>query len=321
MPEPTREFLLQLLSDARISGPELDQRVSHALDADYWRRLVPDFGVCGADSTLEFAPVDAGEVSDAVRSQQEDGYFRVRGVLAPKAVSRLNRAIDAVVSAGWPASFVFMYDQAWQAGRSPGLAPVVEAALGPGYRQIRHVWAHVVKPVAGAAGWSPHTDGYSEEQHGRMSVWLGLTDATLDNGCMHAVSRRATASSPSAISRFREVGAQLFRAEVVSMLHAAHALVTSPGDALGWDFDIIHWGGVVRRTGPERRGFSFEYIAAGEPMDPKEGLATPMDALPSFDVRLSTLATSVLAYRRFEPILERFAGVAEAVKKHLEPPG
>jgi hypothetical protein len=321
MPEPSREFLLQLLSDARIKGPELDDRVRRALDVDYWKRLVPDFGVCSPDSILETARPDAGEINDAVRSQKEDGYFRVRGVLTPKAVRRLNDAIDAVVAAGWPPSFVFIYDQAWQAGRSPGLAPVIESAIGSGYRQIRHVWAHVVRPVAGAAGWSPHTDGYSEEQHGRMSVWLGLTDATLDNGCMHAVSRRATGSSPGVIARFREAGAQLFRVEVVSMLHGTHALETSPGDALGWDFDIIHWGGVVRRTGPERRGFSFEYIADGEPMEPKEGLATPMDSLPPFEIRLSTLATSALAYRRFEPILERFASVAEAIKKHLEPPG
>lgn len=322
MPAPTREFLLQLLKDARIKGPELDERVTRALDENYWRALVPEFHIgdaAGAPSSL--SPDDGARINDAIRSNQQDGYFRVNGVLAPAAIAGLNRALDAVASAGWPSSFVFVFDEAWQAARAPVLKPILESVLGPGYRQICHVWAHVVKPVVGASGWSPHTDGHTDTNpRGRMSVWLGLTEATLDNGCMHVVPRKTTESSPDLIPRFQKREGQFMRAEVASLLQAAHALPTAPGDALGWGFDIIHWGGVVRRSGPERRGFSFEFLAADETPDDKDGLVTPMESLPPFDVRLRSIATAVVAYRRFEPVVDRFAGVAEAIKKHLGPP-
>lgn len=42
MPAPNREFLMQLLSDARIKGPQLETAVVHALDAGYWRNLAPN---------------------------------------------------------------------------------------------------------------------------------------------------------------------------------------------------------------------------------------------------------------------------------------
>lgn len=318
MPEPNREFLLQLLKDARIKGPLLEERVSQALDLDYWRALVPDFHVATDAAPIQCAPTGGADVDAAVRGQNQDGYFQLPGVIAPEGVRRLNDAIDAVAGAGWPPSFVFVYDEAWQCARSPRLAPVLESVLGPGYLQICHVWAHVVKPVVGATGWSPHTDGHTTSNpRGRMSVWMGLTDATVDNGCMHVIPRGATSSAPDLIARFQQRDGQFVRTEVAALLHASHALVTAPGDALGWGFDIIHWGGVVRRVGPERRGFSFEYLAATAEPEENDGLITPMDSLPSFETRLRSVATAVIAYRRFEPTVDRFVDVAKEIKTRL----
>jgi ectoine hydroxylase-related dioxygenase (phytanoyl-CoA dioxygenase family) len=319
MPEPSREFLLQLVSESRIKGSQLDELTRSALDASYWRRLVPDFHVGGDASPIECAPLVASDVEAAIRTQAYDGYFRLNGVIAPEGVRRLNAAINAVVDAGWPPSFVFMYDEAWQSARSPALTRVIESVLGPGFHQICHVWAHVVKPVIGASGWSPHTDGHTDTSPaGRMSAWVGLTEATLDNGCMHVIPRRAVSSTPDLLARFQQRDGQFARPEVSQLLQSTHALVTSPGDALGWGFDVIHWGGVVRRVDHERRGFSFEYIAAGEEPDHKDGIVSSMETLPPFEDRLRSIATALIAYRRFEPIVDRFADVAKAIQTHLE---
>ncbi len=317
MPAPNREFLMQLLSDARIKGPQLETTVAHALDAGYWRNLAPNLHLDNAGASIEFAATTSATTDEAVRAQHADGYFRLRGVIAPSGVQRLNDAIDALAAAGWPPAFVFMYDEAWQCGRSPATGRVMESALGPGYNQIRHVWVHVVKPLAGATGWAPHVDG---DPGRRMTLWMGLTPSTLDNGCMHVVPRSATAASPDLTERFRAKTSTFTRTEVASMLHATHALEAEPGDALGWSFDIIHWGGYARRAGSERRGLSFEYIAADQPASDFDAPLVSMDALPSFDDRLRTIAKSIDAYRRFEPLLDRFADVASAITARLPHP-
>ena len=120
MATPTRAVLLQLLGDARIAGAELDAAVRRALDADYWRGLVPACHIESADAVVEFAPQDADRIDDAIRAERRDGHFRLPGLVAPEGVARLNAAIDAVTAAGWPAAFAFVYDELWRSGRSLG---------------------------------------------------------------------------------------------------------------------------------------------------------------------------------------------------------
>lgn len=313
MPQPPRDVLDQLLKDARITGPRLEKLVNCALDVHYWRALSPDLHVEDA-APMEVASVAGAAIDESARALRDRGYFRLAGVIAPDGVRRLNAAIDAVTRAGWPASFVFMYDEAWHAARSPAVRRLLVGLLGPGFLQIRHVWAHVVEPVAGASGWSPHVDG---DGRGRLTVWMALSDATLENGCMHVVPRDVTAALPGLIERFGTDHSQFSRAEVVSLLHGTHALVAAPGDALGWGFDVIHWGGVARRAGQARRSLSFEYIAANERPTDTDGPLSSMDVLPSFADRLRSVATAVTSYRKFEPLVDRFADVAREIVARL----
>ena len=315
MPEPSREFLRELLRQARITGPKLDELVARALDPDYWRGLVPDCHIESAAAALELAPVDHAAVDVAIRSEKSEGYFHLPGILPLDGVRRLNAAIDAVTAAGWPSAFLFMFDEGWQCARLPGAIRVAEAILGPGFRQIPHVWAHVVQPSDGAAGWSPHVDG---DPIRCLTVWVGLTPSTLDNGCMHVVPASVTRSLPDLTARFRASHSQFSRAEVSSLLHATHALVTEPGDALGWGFDVIHWGGFFRCGGEERRALSFEYIAADQEPRSDDLALVEIGTLPTFADRLRFVSAAIAAYPKFEAMVDRFVGVAEAITKHLE---
>jgi ectoine hydroxylase-related dioxygenase (phytanoyl-CoA dioxygenase family) len=318
MPAPTRESLLQLLKDARIQGAELDTFVARATDADYWRALAPDCRIEREDSAIEFGEASRGAVDGAILELQRNGYFRLPGLLGGSAIRRLNAAIDAVRDAGWPASFLFVYDEAWLAARSPAAARVLESALGPGFRQICHVWTHAVKPEPGATGWSPHVDGDGGR---RMTLWVALTPATPDNGCMHVVPANAVRQSPDLIRRFGTDFSQFTRPEVTSLLHATHALTASPGDAFGWGFDVIHWGGTVRSAGTERRALSFEFIAADQEPAEGEERQTAMATLPPFNERLRAVASGIVTYTKFEPRVDRFADVAAEMAKRLRPPG
>lgn len=318
MPAPTPDVLQQLLKDARITGDRLETAVSRALDVNYWRALVPDFGIERDAPALECMPVDAAAVDAAISAHRVDGYFRLPAAVAPAGIARLNAAIDTIVGAGWPPSFLFMYDEAWLSARSPATNRVLDAILGKGFRQIQHVWVHVVKPVPGAFGWRPHLDGSTQN---RMTIWLALTDATIDNGCMHVIPRRVSATPPDLATRFTTPDSQFTRDELTSLLHATHALVAAPGDALGWGYDVIHWGGFAHASGRTRRGFSFEYIAASEEPDDHDGTIVAMDTLPSFEERVRDVAAGLVAYRTFEPMTDRFTDVAREITKRLSPAG
>src|SRR5262249_58094823 len=101
-------------------------------------------------------------------------------------LAALNGAVDAVRTAGWPPVFAFVYDEFWSLVRIPAITTLLSATLGRGFRQIPHVWVHVVPPIEGGRGWTPHVDGY---QNDRISVWLALSDATVENECMHLVPK------------------------------------------------------------------------------------------------------------------------------------
>jgi ectoine hydroxylase-related dioxygenase (phytanoyl-CoA dioxygenase family) len=174
-----------------------------------------------------------------------------------------------------------------------------------------------VSPVPGASGWSPHTDG---DEGRRMTLWIALTPATPDNGCIHLVPRSSAIVTPDLIRRFGTDHSRFTRVEVTSLLHATHALTASPGDAFGWGFDVIHWGGVVRRAGEERRALSFEFIAADETPSAGETHQVEMSRVPPFEDRLLAVASGIAAYTKFEPRIDRFVDVAAAMTKRLRPP-
>src|SRR5207244_3331141 len=151
----------------------------------------------------------------------------------PLRLSRLNAAIDAVVAAGWPPVFAWVYDEFWSLARLPDASPLIASQLGAGYSQIPHIWVHVVPAMVGSSGWTPHFDGPIV---GRASIWIALTDATLSNGCMHVVARRhlAPAFESEPLDTGRVAIADAFRA-----LQGVRALPASAGSVLGWTFDVL----------------------------------------------------------------------------------
>jgi hypothetical protein len=294
-------------------SPEIFRQLL-AADPDYWRRLVPDFHIGDERATLEYTPVDAAAIDAAVQAIERDGTFRLPSVLSPGDVRRLNAALDAVVGAGWPTIFTFIYDEYWLTARAPATRAALEAVLGPGFVMTPRMWTHVVDPVDGAKGWAPHVDG---ESRARMNTWIALSEATVANGCMHVLPRGAVPAELA--ERFHADGA--FTAnEMGAMLHGVRALPASPGDLLGWAYDVIHWGGRVTAPGPTRRSISIEYAAATDVPGEHERPFVPLTSTPAFADRLRFIARLVISYRRFEPALARFDALARELLRTAPAP-
>lgn len=303
---PPLDVIERMLQSARLTEPQAAERLTHAVDVDYWRGLAPDLHVI-EPAPLESASIDEEAFASTVATFRADGVFHVKRALASGDVARLNHAVQTVVHEGWPAVFTFVYDEFWQCARHPAVARVIAAALGPEYRQIPHIWTHVVQPVAGAAGWAPHVDG---NRPNRMTAWVALTDATLANGCMHFVPRSVAPEGFPA--RFYEKTTFTHK-EMIAALHATRPLPAAAGDVLGWAFDVVHWGGHVQPPAAARRSISMEFIAKGERPASDETPLLPLDRMPSWNERLRAIAAALLEYRKFQPAVGRFEDVARRI--------
>jgi hypothetical protein len=306
-PDRVRAIVSDLMAQAQMSDADVRVRAELARDPGYWRRIASGLSIGNAPPA---APrTMAPDALDAARRHfADEGYFQTPVLIGAQKLARLNHAIDAVVAAGWPPVFAWVYDELWALARLPDVSDLVASQLGPGYSQIPHIWTHVVPAIVGSAGWPPHFDGPTT---GRASIWIALTDASLSNGCMHVVSRRKLA--PAFDSEQLDT-AQVRLADALRALHGVRALPAPAGSALGWTFDVLHWGGPCLSADRARRALSMEFIIAGAAFNPGE-TPLPMDGpFPTFRDRLQMIATAVISYEKFEPGLIRYRAVANALR-------
>jgi hypothetical protein len=123
--------------------------------------------------------------------------------------------------------FSFVYDQFWAAPWAPSIGDLALKYLGQGYRQNPNLWTYYVAPQKGAGGWPPHTDSGRVD---RLTVWIPLTDTSVDNGCIYVIPRdRMPACLPQDFHAITAVNWQ----ELTGLLHSVRALPARAASALG----------------------------------------------------------------------------------------
>jgi hypothetical protein len=306
-----RAIAEQLLGDQALDPAAVEERAGSCGSAGYWTSLCPGLSIGSRATALDEIRVPDGSWSDAARQIHREGYAATPVFLPPPVLARLNGAIDAVVAAGWPSTFAWVFDDFWSAARTPAVRRLLDSALGPGSRQVPHVWVHVVPAVAGARGWGPHKDGgLARGSRTHLSLWIALTDASVDNGCMYVLPR--SAASASLVDRDWSSGVMPM-ADAVRLVSGVRALPAPAGAALAWDFDLLHWSGVRTGGGPARRSLSLEFIGATAEPSPDEHplIACGDDRLPTFEQRLTCIAEGIMQYGKHEPGVQRFRPLAE----------
>lgn len=305
-----------------LRQPEGERRSPGALlfaarDPAYWRSLDEALFVCGDDD----APAAQGkERAEALREAlRRQGYLRTEPLVEPALLERALRAVRAVEREGWPLVFAYVYDALWDVLRAPRVRRLLTSLLGEGFRQLPGIWLHRVPALEGARGWGPHVDVpgachiTADGRPDRLTGWIPLTDATLENGCLFVVPAD---EAGEIAARFAELEDIRFD-DALALLHAARPLPARAGSLLLWRFDVIHWGGVAtaEAKGP-RLSASFEVIAAGAALTREEGFALDPEVPPSFEARLSLIGRALLAYGKAEdrePHAHRFLWLGEAL--------
>ena len=157
---------------------------------DYWRELCPWLTVSvdveeePSDSPLEQSE---SEINNRMNQMKRDGFFVLKSDetnIPRNTIELLRRGVSQIVSHGWQATFITVYDEAWIVAKA--LEPIISSATG-GYKIFNHDWLayHV---DASESGMPPHRDFPKcspESWHDDnmmfpkvATAWIALSDVT-----------------------------------------------------------------------------------------------------------------------------------------------
>jgi phytanoyl-CoA dioxygenase PhyH len=306
--QPARKKVQQLLAGFSLSKSDIRTLLEQASDAEYWRALYPAFSLCAnASPVSDLPPLDATTLARYTSSLDRYGYFSAESPIAESLTAPLLECIETVRKAGWPPVFAYVYDQFWTLWQIAPIAQILTATLGNGYKFIPHFWCHYVQPVRGASGWSPHIDG---DLPNRMSIWVPLTDATIDNGCIYLVPKDMYTSAIGERRELRDASNLQMR----ELLQRGRALPAPAGSLLGWQFQVLHWGSTAHGPGNPRISLAFEFIAADQaPVKNEMPLYDPATPLPDLSLRLHSIGRAIRRYSRFEVKMWRYTELAKVL--------
>jgi hypothetical protein len=303
----------------RLDEAELSSHLERALSPAHWAALAPALSLEGSRPTaaLEARALDDAERGRILARLAEEGWFRAEPFLDPGVVGAMRAVVEDLVARGWPPVFAYVYDEFWQILRTPSLRRLLGAALGEGYRLSPRVWAFAIPAVKGASGWPPHVDGGAGTHTAdRLTLWIPLGDATLENGCMVVVPKHLLPAG--APDDFANHMSSLAPATWRAMLQGARPLPARAGAVMGWDFQVIHWSGVVGDAEAPRVSLAVEAFGEAIAPTPSEEPLLDPEALPPFRERLRAIARGLLSYERFEPAMLRFTGLARKILEIVE---
>ena len=306
----------QLLDSLRLPDREIEQRIDQALSASYWQTLVPGLIVGGAPAPelSRVASLETQARRDVLHRFEAERYMRLPQLLPQSLTSRMHDGVHAVLNADWPAVFTWVFDEFWRVPRLPALVDLLSAVLGDGYKQTPYIWTNMVSAQRGAGGWSPHVDNPGPDA--RVTMWIPLSDATLDTGCISLIPPNAI---PSALQVEWHDRTSFDVREMKQMLQASRAIVSTPGDVMAWDAGVIHWGSPRQAAGQPRVSLSTEFITPrGEARILAQSIdVAPDAALPSHEQRLRLIADGILMFNRRELRTSRYEGFATRLLARL----
>ena len=201
-----------------------------AQSPEFWRRLAPGLTV---SDTLPSRVVDRSDTQiDRDRMNlTHEGYVHVKqpGIVAPFA--EIAEAMNRIVDAGLPAAFIGVYDEVWAIAAQ--MQGIMDGMFAGHAAMIPNFWASFSDAGDAGATAGRRRPGVSLNKDGTpraVSVWLPITDATTENGCIYVVPA----------DQDRNYGkAPAERAD--ASLQAIRALPASAGDLLIWTGETYTW--------------------------------------------------------------------------------
>ena len=170
---------------------------------------------------------------------------------------------------------------------------LLSALLGPNFHRLPELWAWYVCPGFDSHGWRPHRDKsrlalLPDGSPQTLTLWLPLTDATPQTGCIHVVPADMDPTYNTA-----EEDTHRFP------LQAIRAVPAAAGSVLGWNAALLHWGSFpARASSAPRVSVSVEFQRGDVP--PFDEPLMRSHELPVFSSRLTLIAKQILQYQHMD---------------------
>jgi phytanoyl-CoA dioxygenase PhyH len=253
---------------------------------EFWRRLAPELTISDAQPLHEL--IRPTSKSDRERMRLvDDGYLRLNQPGLKTPVAKIAVAMDRIVNAGLPAAFIGVYDEVWTVVAE--LNGVIGGMFDGKAAMVPDFWAsHTVANTGIAAGRKRGGNGvFSDGTPKNVTVWVPLTDATPDNGCVYVV--------PAGQDRnYGKEGAS--RAD--ASLPGIRALTAKAGDVLIWTGETYHWQGRPERAHHDGPLMSLNWEFQCRDEAPLEGLLIDSYPYVPFETRLALLARQMPRHGR-----------------------
>jgi len=268
--------------------------VFQVADVAAWRALAPDLTI-GSSKIAEEIPFSDRQLEEIADGVWRDGYLQLPPLFNQTEMVSLRSVLQAFRGQKLPPVFIYLYDQPWHLFSR--LNRLLKHFLGKEFAVLPNLWAwHLEAP--GDRGWPLHRDCDAKTVFDvgpdkilmSLSLWLPLTDADEDNGCMSVLPRSAAEKYQAPIENITDIMAD----DVV-------VLPAKAGSVLGWAQDLYHWGGKYSGHAKNpRMSLSLEF--QNRAFDP---LATPvvnLSNLPTFEERLALVEDQFDKYRHIDPM-------------------
>lgn len=296
----------EAVTHAAGTAPTLREQVARYASPDWFLGLAPALTI-GCQARPPAATTSQPCVNDVARHRFAlDGYFNVPEVIGRSTCSLLADAVRSLTAQGAPALLVYVYDQVWD------LVAPVSAALreltGADYDAIPDVWAWHLRGGRDPSGWRPHRGTYVNpcqpntsglRQPPLINVWIPLVDVDERNACMWAVPLRQDTDYPDRMERLQSTA-------------AAKPLPASEGSMVGWDSNVLHWGGAMAADP------SLERIAVSFTMANRQASPISIDQrLQVLRFRLSLIGDMLRTYAEFVGARDRDTSKAIALARGM----
>lgn len=247
--------------------------------ASFFRELAPELHIDGP-AAITTTALDPRAASAARATLSKHGYFSLSSVVSRSRVDLLASATRALYDRKVPTCFLFAYDEAWALGFE--LEDALHAVLGSRYHLVPDVWAWLIEPIATRRGWRPHRGTYVDDRRADgapsvINLWLALSEVTAETACMHVVPLDADPHFPG---------------ELKSVEFDERSVVALPcerGTLLGWNSNVLHYGGEMTEAACEAR-LSLSYTLRDRREPPE------LERVPTFEERIDLLAQMIAIY-------------------------